>query len=215
MYNTINCFEKLNNCIMGVFMNNSIYKKGLAVVLIIALFIMTAVGIKLSSKENDINYTNEENSVEKVGDLGNDSELIKYIFVDIDGAVINPGVYRCNEGDRVNDAIMKAGGLKDTASCKNINRARKLVDGEKIYIIELGENVDVTPLYSQGNQGKININTAPKEMLMSLSGIGDVYAGKIIEYRNKKQFTTIEEIKNIQGIGDKIFDKIKDSITVE
>ncbi|MFA9423996.1 MAG: ComEA family DNA-binding protein, partial [Sedimentibacter sp.] len=109
----------------------------------------------------------------------------------------------------------KAGGLKETAECKTLNRARKLVDGEKIYILEQGENTEVISLYNQENKGKININTASKEMLMSLYGIGEVYAGKIIEYRSTKQFTTIEDIKKIEGIGDKTFDKIKDSITAE
>jgi len=193
-------------------MNNSIYKKGLAVVLIIALFIMTAVGIKLSSKENEINYTNDENIEEKVEEVNNSPE---YIFVDIDGAVKNPGVYQFNEGDRINDAIIKAGGLRETAFTKNLNKARKLIDGEKIYILEQGETSDILHLYNNENEGKININNASKEILMSLSGIGEVYAGRIIEYRNKQQFTAIEEIKNIEGIGDKTFDEIKDSITVE
>lgn len=193
-------------------MNNSIYKKGLAVVLIIALIIMTAVGIKLSSKENEINYTNNENIEEKVKEVNNSP---KYIFVDIDGAVKNPGVYQFSEGDRVNEAIMKAGGLKKTAFTKNLNKARKLVDGEKIYILEQGENSEILPLYNSVNEGKININNASKEILMSLSGIGEVYAERIIEYRNKQQFIAIEDIKNIEGIGDKTFDKIKDFITID
>jgi len=193
-------------------MNNSIYKKGLAVVLIIALIIMTAVGIKLSSKENEINYTNNENIEEKVKEVNNSP---KYIFVDIDGAVKNPGVYQFSEGDRVNEAIIKAGGLKETAFTKNLNKARKLVDGEKIYILEQGENSEILPLYNSVNEGKININNASKEILMSLSGIGEVYAERIIEYRNKQQFIDIEDIKNIEGIGDKTFDKIKDFITID
>lgn len=195
-------------------MNNSTYKKGLAVVLIIALFIMTAVGIKLSSKENEIYYANNDN-VENEENVENNNNSTKNIFVDIDGAVKNPGVYEFNEGDRVNDAIIRAGGLKDTALTKNLNKARKLVDGEKIYILEEGENIGDLPLYNAENEGKININTASKEKLMSLSGIGDVYAERIIEYRSKKQFTAIEEIKNIEGIGDKTFEKIKDFIIVD
>ncbi|MDW5300561.1 MAG: helix-hairpin-helix domain-containing protein [Sedimentibacter sp.] len=196
-------------------MNNSIYKKGLAVVLIIALFIMTAVGIKLSSKESEINYTSNDNIEENEENVENTHNSTEYIFVDIDGAVKNPGVYQFREGDRINDAIMKAGGLKETAFTKNLNKARKLVDGEKIYILEKGENIVDLPLYNEENEGKIDINNASKEILMSLSGIGEIYAQRIIEYRNKQQFTSIEEIKNIEGIGDKTFDKIKDSITVK
>jgi len=199
---------------LGVLMNNSIYKKGLAVVLIIAIFIMTAVGIKLSSKEDEIEYTSYDNIEENVENM-NTNHSTKYIFVDIDGAVNNPGVYQFNEGDRVNDAIIKAGGLTASALTKDLNKARKLVDGEKIYILKEGEIVDVLPLYSAENEGKININNASKEILMSLSGIGEVYAERIIEYRSKKQFTAIEEIKNIEGIGEKTFEKIKDQITID
>ncbi len=216
MYNTIvflNTFQKI--VYLGAIMNNSIYKKGLAVVLIIALFIMTAVGIKLSSKESEINYTSNDNIEENEENVENTHNSTEYIFVDIDGAVKNPGVYQFREGDRINDAIMKAGGLKETAFTKNLNKARKLVDGEKIYILEKGENIVDLPLYNEENEGKIDINNASKEILMSLSGIGEIYAQRIIEYRNKQQFTSIEEIKNIEGIGDKTFDKIKDSITVK
>ena len=196
---------------MGVKMNNSIYKKGLAVVLIISLLIMMAVGIKLSSKEHEINYTNEINYDENVE---NYDESTSCIFVDIDGAVVNPGVYEFVEGDRVNDAIIKAGGLKDAAYTKNINKARKLLDGEKIYIMEEKENYDDFALNNIVNSSKININTASKEILMTLPGIGEVYAVRIVEYRNVNLFSSIEEIKNIEGIGDKTFEKIKNLIVV-
>lgn len=201
-------------------MNNSIYKKGLAVVLIIAIVVMACIGIKLSSKENEIYYTKSSESEDK---LKNDSDIeekeekeeLIAIFVDVDGAVNNPGVYKLVKGDRVIDAIEKAGGLKDTAMTKNLNKARKLADGEKIYILEEGENIDFSPLYNQENEGKININTASKDILMTLSGIGEVYAQRIIDYRSNKKFASIEEIKQIQGIGDKTFEKIKDEITIE
>ncbi|MDF2616972.1 MAG: hypothetical protein K0Q47_1628 [Sedimentibacter sp.] len=195
-------------------MNNSIYKKGLAVVLIIALIVMASLGIKLSGKENEITYTSSSNMTNKDTAMESAEEELSCIYVDIDGAVINPGVYEFKEGDRVIDAIERAGGLKDTAYTKNLNKARKLVDGEKIYIFEEGENT-FQDLYNDGNKGKININTASKDDLMSLTGIGDVYAERIIDYRSVKVFSSIEEIKDVQGIGDKIFEKIKDSITIE
>ncbi|WP_019230238.1 helix-hairpin-helix domain-containing protein [Sedimentibacter sp. B4] len=194
-------------------MNNSIYKKGLAVVLIIALIVMATLGIKLSVKENKIMYTSSPDMTNNDTNLDNAEEELSCIYVDIDGAVNNPGVYEFTEGDRVIDAIDKAGGLKDTAYTKNINKARKLVDGEKIYIFDEGEYT-LQDLYNDGNEGKININTATKDNLMSLPGIGEVYAQRIIDYRNGKLFSSIEEIKEVQGIGDKIFEKIKDSITI-
>lgn len=194
-------------------MNNSIYKKGLAVVLIIALIVMASLGIKLSGKENEIIYTSSSEMKNKDTDKESTEEELSCIYVDIDGAVNNPGVYEFTEGDRVIDAIDKAGGLKDTAYTKNLNKARKLVDGEKIYIFDEGENT--LDLYNDGNDGKININTASKDNLMSLPGIGEVYAQRIIDYRSVKVFSSIEEIKEVQGIGDKIFEKIKDSITIK
>jgi competence protein ComEA len=195
-------------------MNNSIYKKGLAVVLIIALIVMASLGIKLSSKENETMYTSSSHMTNEDTDKESAEEELSCIYVDIDGAVNNPGVYEFTEGARVIDAIDKAGGLKDTAYTKNLNKARKLVDGEKIYIFEKGENT-LLDLYNVGNEGKININTASKDDLMSLTGIGEVYAQRIIDYRNGKIFSSIEEIKEVQGIGDKIFEKIKDSITIK
>ena len=193
-------------------MNNSVYKKGLAVVLIIAIIIMAAFGIKLSGKEKEVAFTdytsiysNEENEEPK-------EEVKVYIFVDIDGAVINPGVYELIEGSRVIDAINLAGGLKEKAYTQNLNKARKLVDGEKIYIYIEGE---MEIIASEDNGILININTASADVLMSLPGIGEVYAKRIVEYRNTKKFSSIEEIKNIQGIGDKTFEKLKELITVK
>ncbi|WP_313340701.1 ComEA family DNA-binding protein [Sedimentibacter sp.] len=186
-------------------MNNRIYKKGLAVVLIIALLIMTYLGIKLSSKEKDIVFS------ENIGDNNVKTEKSESIFVDIDGAVKNPGVYELKEGSRVNDAILMAGGLTDKAYTKNLNKARLLVDGEKIYIL----NDDEINEISAENSKLININTASKDMLMTIPGIGDVYAQRIIDYRNKKSFGSIEEIKNIDGIGEKTFEKMKEIITID
>jgi len=217
-------------------MNNSIYKKGLAVVLIIAIIIMTVIGIKLKSKEEAISFSNIDE--EKLNFLIDDDELLKNeegvlatgkndkqkIIVDVDGAIKNPGVYEFDKGDRIDDAIIKAGGLLENANTKNINRARVLLDGEKIYILKEGEkNFDIEiidgSIYNTGevveSNDKININTASKEVLMSLDGIGEVYAQRIIDYRNTAKFSTIEELKLVKGIGEKTFEKIKDIITVE
>jgi len=193
-------------------MNNSVYKKGLAVVLIIAIIIMAALGIKLSGRDEEIIFTNyssiDANESDEINE-GIKEEAKVYIYVDMDGAVVNPGVYGLIEGSRVIDAINMAGGLTEKAFTQNLNKARKLVDGEKIFINEEGEAADVFI-----DDKLININTASENSLMSLPGIGEVYAKRIIEYRNAKRFNSIEEIKNIQGIGDKTFDKLKDLITI-
>jgi len=184
-------------------MNNSVYKKGLALVFIIAIIIMVYIGRRLSGREQEIAFTNP-------ADNETETHETEYIFVDIDGAVNNPGVYCLPEGSRVIDAINMAGGLAEGAYTQNVNKARKLTDGEKIYIPSEGErdaeNIQTNKL--------ININTASAELLKTLPGIGDVYAQRIIEYRNNKRFNSIEEIKNIQGIGDKTFEKLKDLITI-
>lgn len=187
-------------------MNNRIYKKGLAVVLIIALLIMTAIGIKLSRKQEEIFFTGYENFDNEVR---NEEISQVNIFVDIDGAVNKPGVYELMQGDRVIDAIEAAGGLAEDAYTKNLNKARVLVDGEKIYILTLGELKN-----DSEDSSLININTASINELTSLPGIGEVYAKRIIDYRNVKPFGSIEEIKNIEGIGDKTFEKIKELITI-
>ena len=199
-------------------MNNSIYKKGLAVVLIIAIIIMTAIGIKLSGKEKEVIFNNyqdlhneEKNNKELNIEVQNSGEQSnKDIYVDIDGAVINPGVYKLVDGSRVNDAIILAGGLRDNAITKNLNKARILVDGEKVYIYKEGEIEVIT----SGDNDLIDINSASIDSLMSLPGIGEVYAKRIIDYRKNKAFSSIDEIKNIEGIGDKTFEKIKDMITI-
>lgn len=209
-------------------MNNGIYKKGLAVVLTITIIILTAIGVKLSTKEKEINdviFDNEKEEEEMFNDevgISNDTKNKKdIIVVDIDGEVKNPGVYEFVEGDRVDVAIKRAGGLLDTAYTKKLNKARLLVDGEKIYILgesEINSDVVITDdsIYNTEEIGnKININTASKELLMSLDGIGEVYSQRIIEYRDKIKFSTIEDVKKIKGIGEKTFENIKDKITVD
>lgn len=188
-------------------MNNSVYEKGLAVVLIIAIIIMAVLGIKLSGKvknEREIVFTSptEAKGAEAAA---------SFIYVDIDGAVNNPGVFELTEGCRVSDAINAAGGLKEKADVKNLNRARKLTDGEKIYIFEEGEKAEEE---NEMLPKIIDINTATLEALKTLPGIGEVYGKRIIEYRNIKKFNSIEEIMNVQGIGTKTFEKLKEIITV-
>lgn len=194
-------------------MNNHFYQKGLVIVLIIALLVMAGVGIKIRSKEQEIAFTAFEDYNEIVEKTTNDEKSSGTIYVDIDGAVNSPGVYELNDGDRVNDAINMAGGLKDNAYTKNLNKAKKLIDGEKIYIITEEEALKEEELIESSKL--INLNTATINDLMSLPGIGEVYAKRIIDYRKEKSFKQIDEIKNISGIGEKTFEKIKDLITID
>ncbi len=126
------------------------------------------------------------------------------IVVDVKGNVVSPGVYTLPAGSRVQDAITAAGGFCNEEDGLQINLAKKLTDGEMIL---------VGPVEQQSNL--ININTAGAEELDSLPGIGEVLSQRILQYREEYgSFYTIEDLKNVQGIGNSVFDKLKDLITV-
>ena len=145
------------------------------------------------------------------------------LVVDIGGAVAKPGVYYLPASSRVNDLLIAAGGVTNWAQRsfleKELNRARPLQDGEKIYIPYIGEQLSSGGKAGVGGgetvAGKININTASVGELEALPEIGFSYASAIVEYREEKgNFSSIEEIKNVSGIGEKTFEKIKDLISV-
>ena len=162
------------------------------------------------SKKNKIHKNNNN------ADTENNSSDEDSMYIDIEGAVVNPGVYRIREGDRIFHAIAKAGGLKDTADIKSINKAEVLSDGQKIYICELGEEDHGGGVSSGENLGnKININIADEIKLQEIQGIGPSMANRIVEYRKLNgKFKKIDDLKNVSGIGDKRFDSMKDSITI-
>lgn len=141
----------------------------------------------------------------------------KEIYVHIDGEVVNPGLYKLTTEDRVNDLLIIAGGATDKASLKDINLAKKLEDEMKIYIPSKEENL-TNEVHGQSevssSTGKINLNTANKDELKTLPGIGDSRADEIIRYRENTGFSKVEDIKNISGIGDKTYEKLKDLISV-
>jgi competence protein ComEA len=154
-------------------------------------------------------------------------------MIDIKGAVQNPNIYRMEDGERVHDAIMKAGGLTEEAVTTYINLAEKVSDGMVIYIptkqevskekesgtslsttfTRAGEN-QATNTKSKGTTSEmININTAPASELENLPGIGASRAEAIVAYREEKGgFRKKEELMNISGIGPKIFEKMKNHI---
>lgn len=138
------------------------------------------------------------------------------IIVEIKGAVKKPDVYTLQEGSIVKDLIDKAGGLNDDANISNINRAKKLQNHELV-IVYTNDEVETSPSINtvDNKESLININTATIEELKKISGIGDIKAQSIIDYRDKNGgFKNIDEIKNIDGIGDKTFEKIKSQITL-
>ena len=142
----------------------------------------------------------------------------KKIVVEIRGEIKKPDVYTLNENSIVKDIIEMAGGLTENADLSNVNRAKKLQDHELVCIASKNESASASQNESQNNNienKKININTATLEELKTIKGIGDAKAKSIIEYRDKNGgFKKIEDIKNITGIGEKMFEKIKDQIDI-
>lgn len=134
------------------------------------------------------------------------------ICVHIKGAVRSPGMYELDAASRVNDAVVAAGGALDSANLNEVNLARFLEDGEEI-IIPVFMTGDETVSYNESP--KININTADISQLCQLDGIGEITAKQIVQYRSTRgDFSVKEEIMNVAGIGETLFEKIKDRICV-
>ena len=122
--------------------------------------------------------------------------------VSISGAINNPGSYNVSKGDKLSKLIEMAGGLKENADPKAYNLDILVENGVNYYIA-----------YSSDDNSKVSINTATIAALDSLPGIGNVIASRIVSYRNKNGgFSTIEEIKEVSGVGDSLFEQIKDLI---
>ncbi len=159
----------------------------------------------------------------------------QYIYVHLCGAVKNPDVYKVLKDTRLVEVLKLAGGLTKAAAGDYVNQAAVVVDGEQVYIPTKDEVEGILPdsftedksssLSTAGdnadsagntqNPGKININKASAEELMTLTGIGEAKAESILAYREEHGgFKTVEEIMNINGIKDSVFNKISDKITV-
>lgn len=189
----------------------------------ILIIIIVAIIAALAYKKDKISQlalvgpSSIEENLEESADENPSEEPIR---VHILGEIKNPGVYELDVGMRMEDLVKMAGGYTDRALSDEVNLAMKLEDEMMVRIPSLDDEgardlnmsglVDVSPNMSS----KININTATKDELKTLSGIGDKTADKIISYRENNKFKEIEDIKKVSGIGDKIFDDIKDEIRV-
>ena len=137
------------------------------------------------------------------------------IFVDVTGAVNNPGVYSLTGRSRVIDAIKAAGDSAPGADLSTINLARVLNDGEQIYVDSTVVNSSGQRVSKKVSSGPININRATLRQLDALDGIGPVIAGRIIEYRKKNgSFLTIDDLQNVSGIGVAKFAQIKAKVRI-
>lgn len=202
--------------------------------LIIGTFLIFSFSFVFLNRENK-----EEKTVEIISDIEEkevEEEKILVKKAEIKGNVKNPGVYEINDNDRVINLIEKAGGLLKEADTSLINLSKILTD-EMVVIIYSKEEIQKAKeekttyeiveipckcpdtindacIDEKESSKLININEATKEQLMSLPNIGESKADSIIEYRKNFKFETIEQIKEISGIGDSLFEKIKDFITV-
>jgi competence protein ComEA len=137
------------------------------------------------------------------------------IFVDVTGAVNNPGVYSLTGRSRVIDAIKAAGDSAPGADLSTINLARVLNDGEQIYVDSTVVNSSGQRVSKKVATGPININRATLRQLDSLDGIGPVIAGRIIDYRKKNgSFLTIDDLQKVSGIGAAKFAQIKSKVRI-
>ena len=198
---------------------------------------------EFNEKESD--SKKEESNSKEEKDKGIESEKEEKetsldeekIVVEIKGEVKKPNVYELKNGSRIYELIEEAGGPTDEADLSNINRALYLSDGQCIVIKNINDveseeanlneslNAEVTnsiPTNSSGDKGEknesssININTASKETLMTLNGIGESKAQAIIDYRDEiGGFKSVDDITNVSGIGEKTLEKIKDKISIK
>lgn len=198
----------------------------IAGVVIVGIFIYY-----MTTKTNNYDYSTineiaEEEPKEEEKQLKTE-EVPEEIIVHITGAIEKEGIVKLKEGSRIIDAIEAAGGLTDEVNLEKVNLAYELKDGQKIYIpkisdankeMDVNEEIDESVIINdekEDNTGKVNINKAKVDELMTISGIGQSTAIKIIEYRLANgKFKTIEEIKNVSGIGELKYESIKDYICV-
>lgn len=174
----------------------------------------------------------EQGLQQEMGRIADEKEP-QTICVHVCGAVKNPDVYELPEGSRVYEAVQAAGGFTEEADQNYVNQAQKLADGVKLVIptLEQADAVgaedesqisigivgepEIESVQEAASDGKININTASETELCNIPGIGAVRAAAIIAYRQEKGgFSSIEEIKNVSGIKEGTYEKIKDSIRI-
>lgn len=184
------------------------------IALIITILVIIVYNFFISkNNSNEINST--ESIVESLEENTVEFEEIKKIKVYITGEVNKPGVFELDKDSRVEDAINSAGGLTNLANIKNINLALIIEDGQKIYIPNINDN-DIIDYYSveeTSKNSKININKATISQLQNLPGVGPSLAEKIFNYRKENgEFKNIEDLKKVNGIGEKKFESLKEFI---
>lgn len=192
--------------------------------LLISLLGIIFLGAGVLFFKNGNSLSSTKTKVEILNSSEENQNSISEIFVEVSGQVEKPGVYKLKAGSRVEDALILSGGFSPSADRvwveKSLNRAAKLIDGQKIYIPKVGETSSavkgVGTISSGGgggvvDGGLVNINTASLSQLDSLPGIGQVYGQSIIEHR---PYSNIEELMSRGVLKTGVYEKIKDKISV-
>lgn len=208
-------------------MRKDIKQKLIIAISVLLIVIGIVYNFLKQNSENEISYENI--IVQDIENIVSDEEVVEekeYIKIHITGQVRTSGIIELEYGSRISDAIEKAGGLTEFASLKNVNLAYKLEDGQKLYIptteedvesvlMENGENIIKETNVSEKSK-VININKANEVQLEEIPGVGPSMASKIVNYRNENgEFKSIEDLKNISGIGEKKFETMREYICVK
>lgn len=198
-------------------------KRKINICFIFLMFSICLVTFSSCGKTSYLDKSQDSNSTKETSDKKNTdkdsssknttSKTSGKCFVQVSGAVNSPGVYELSGEPRIFHAILMAGGLREDADVSSLNQAERISDGQKIVIKTRDEAA--MEAATSADDGKVNINTADAKTLMTLPGIGESKANSIIKYRESKgSFNSIEDIKNISGIKDGVYNKIADSIKV-
>lgn len=202
-------------------------KKQIIILGAIAIIVVLVIGIYFYNHITQNNY--EQMDIYSENAMTENKESVEKqeekIVIHIAGQVKKPGVIRIKEGARIADIIEQAGGLNEEADITNINLAYPVEDGQKVIIPKKGEKLEEYETDKNDNlqrepstkqNEKINLNKASKEELEKLQGIGEQTAQKIIDYRKTNgDFKQIEDIKNVEGIGDTKYENIKNFISIK
>lgn len=211
----------------------SLNKKQIMIIIVVGVIFVVVIGMYLynvygqNQTEEMANFYEEEEEKEVVAK----EEENKKIVVHIVGEVNEPGIVEIEEGSRIADVVEEAGGITSQADVNKINLAYVVEDGQKIiipnqeevennsgfsYISSASGNYIEDSMLSNKGEDRVNINQATQTQLEELPGIGPSTALKIVEYRKENgDFREVEEIKNVNGIGEAKYEKIKDCICVK
>lgn len=204
----INIYVKIK--VWKVFFREEIMKKKFIYLAIIFIFSIT--GCKDNSEEL-LRFKTSEDELEQENTIEEKSEKKdELLIVHVGGSVKRAGVYQLEKDKRIIDAIEKAGGMLEEADSDALNLAEKIKDGMKIYVPKKGEKP--TTSTNLKSQSYIDLNLAEKEELMTLPGVGEKTADKIIAYREAQPFEKVEDLLKVSGFGKKKMEALKGLIAV-